>query len=167
MVKFIWNTKEELDANKLKEEKLIQKTKDIKKIKDMILEKQVEEYLTSEELSEEEKDLFVSAYDEWEPEEVYKAGDRVSYNGSAYEVIQAHTSQKDWTPEIVPALFRIIYQTKTSGGEEVIPDFVQPTGAHDAYKKGDRVSFKGSTYESTMDGNVWSPESYPQAWTKL
>ena len=45
-----------------------------------------------------------------------------------------------------------------------IPDWVQPTGAHDAYQKGDKVRYNGVIYESLIDGNVWSPEAYPQGW---
>jgi len=45
--------------------------------------------------------------------------------------------------------------------------WVQPTGAHDAYAKGARVSFEGSDYESLIDGNTWSPTAYPAGWLKL
>lgn len=51
--------------------------------------------------------------------------------------------------------------------EETIPDFVQPTGAHDAYQQGDRVTFNGEVYESLINGNVWSPETYPAGWEKV
>ena len=44
---------------------------------------------------------------------------------------------------------------------EDVPDWVQPTGAHDAYQKGDRVRYNGNVYESLIDGNVWSPDAYP------
>lgn len=47
---------------------------------------------------------------------------------------------------------------------EDIPEWVQPTGAHDAYQTGDKVRYKGVVYESLIDGNVWSPEVYPQGW---
>lgn len=56
---------------------------------------------------------------------------------------------------------------ETGGEDESIPAFVQPTGAHDAYKTGDRVTYNGHIYESTMDGNVWAPDAYPQGWTDL
>lgn len=56
-------------------------------------------------------------------------------------------------------------------GVEVPPDPEPPTAplwvqpqAHNPYRLGDRVSFRGSVYESTMDGNVWSPAAYPQGW---
>ena len=47
------------------------------------------------------------------------------------------------------------------------PEFVQPTGAHNAYSVGDRVTYKGAVYESTLGGNSWSPAAYPQGWRKL
>lgn len=46
------------------------------------------------------------------------------------------------------------------------PEFVQPTGAHDAYQIGDRVTYQGAVYVSLMAGNVWSPDTYPQGWRK-
>ena len=52
--------------------------------------------------------------------------------------------------------------------EEVIyPEWTQPVGAHDAYHTGDRVMFNGKLVESTIDGNVWSPEVYPQGWKEV
>ena len=50
---------------------------------------------------------------------------------------------------------------------EDVPDWVQPTGAHDAYQKGDKVRYNGNVYESLIDGNVWSPDAYPAGWKKL
>lgn len=44
------------------------------------------------------------------------------------------------------------------------PEFVQPTGAHDAYHIGDKVTFNGKHYISLLDGNVWSPSVYPAGW---
>ena len=50
-------------------------------------------------------------------------------------------------------------QDPETGGEETgetVPAFVQPTGAHDAYQTGDRVTYNGQIYESTIDNNVLS-----------
>ena len=47
---------------------------------------------------------------------------------------------------------------------EQAPEWVQPTGSHDAYKIGDRVTYNGKVYESTINGNVWAPDAYPQGW---
>lgn len=44
------------------------------------------------------------------------------------------------------------------------PEYVQPTGAHDAYNVGDRVSYKGRHYICKMAGCVWAPDVYPAAW---
>jgi len=45
-----------------------------------------------------------------------------------------------------------------------IAEWVQPTGAQDAYNTGDRVLFNGVTYESLINANVWSPTAYPAGW---
>lgn len=44
------------------------------------------------------------------------------------------------------------------------PEYVQPTGAHDAYQTGDKVTWNGKHYISKMDGNVWNPDAYPAGW---
>lgn len=44
------------------------------------------------------------------------------------------------------------------------PEYVQPSGAHDAYKVGDQVTFSGKRYTCKMDGCVWDPVTYPTAW---
>lgn len=43
------------------------------------------------------------------------------------------------------------------GGPAPPPDWVQPTGAHDAYNTGDRVTYNGQIWVSTVDANVWAP----------
>mgnify|MGYP000792956840 CR=1 FL=1 len=44
------------------------------------------------------------------------------------------------------------------------PDWVQPSGAHDAYNTGDIVNYNGTLYISLIDGNTWSPDAYPAGW---
>ena len=66
-----------------------------------------------------------------------------------------------------------VWAPGTSGWREVTepdagpPEWVQPTGAHDAYMTGDRVTYQGVAYESLIDGNVWSPADYPTGWKDL
>lgn len=48
--------------------------------------------------------------------------------------------------------------------EEEWPEWKAPTGAHDAYKVGDKITFKGKHYVCKMNGCVWSPEVYPDGW---
>lgn len=47
------------------------------------------------------------------------------------------------------------------------PAYVQPTGAHDAYMKGDLVTFQGRVYEAVINSVAWSPLAYPQAWKEV
>ena len=51
--------------------------------------------------------------------------------------------------------------------EPKYPDFIQPTGAHDAYHIGDRVIYNEKLYECILDGNVYSPDDYPQGWKEI
>lgn len=44
----------------------------------------------------------------WIPNIWYNVGDTVTYNGAAYQAIQAHTSLTGWEPPNVPALWKLI-----------------------------------------------------------
>lgn len=92
--------------------------------------------------------------DKWAIGTAYYTGDLVMYGEEQYECIQPHTSQEGWEPPNVPALWK-----KHSPGGEV-PEWVQPTGAQDAYAKGDVVAHNGKTWTSDVDGNVWEPGVY-------
>lgn len=86
-------------------------------------------------------------------------GEPIAHEGVNYEVIQGHIAQLGWEPDVTPALFRRM----ADPGDEW-PEFVQPTGSHDCYKKGDKVTFEGKHYISLIDNNSWSPSAYPQGW---
>ena len=61
-------------------------------------------------------------------------------------------------------------QVPDDPGPAPIPDapaYVQPTGAHDAYQAGERVTFQGRVYEAVINAVVWSPLAYPQAWKEV
>ena len=47
---------------------------------------------------------------------------------------------------------------------EEYPEYVQPTGAHDSYKVGDKITYNGKQYECQKDNCVWNPDDYPQGW---
>lgn len=115
------------------------------------------------EIAETETEAETLASDDWFNrlgEEVV-AGDEVTHLGVTYQVIQPHTLSACWVPGQVPALYKV----KPAPGEEW-PEFVQPTGAHDAYNKGDKVTYKGEHYISLIDANVWAPDTYPAGWEK-
>lgn len=82
------------------------------------------------------------------------------FNDDLYRVNQDHTTQDDWTPDITPALY-----TKIS--LEEYPEWVQPTGAHDAYKKGAKVSDEGKRWISNKDVNIYKPGLVPGDWSEV
>ena len=103
----------------------------------------------------------VELFPAWAAGTAYALDERIRYGEKLYRCVQAHTSQADWTPDATPALWTEVAKP----GE--IPVWKRPTGAQDAYRKGDRVRYPdadGPVYESREDGNVWSPAEYPQAW---
>ncbi len=57
--------------------------------------------------------------------------------------------------------------SSTGGGEGSYPEYIQPTGGHDVYMKGDKVTFNGNAYESVIDNNSWSPTVYPGGWKSI
>lgn len=95
----------------------------------------------------------------------YAVGDMFSYGENStgdpqlYKVVQAHTSQEDWKPDATPALYTAIGLNPAG-----YPVWSKPTGAHDAYNKGDIVSYNEKLYKSLIDGNTWSPDEYPAGW---
>lgn len=95
----------------------------------------------------------------WAEDLAVSEGARYQHGGTLYRCVQGHTTQAGWEPDKTPALWVVV-------SLEEWPDFVQPTGAHDAYNTGDKVSFNGEHYICKMDGCTWSPEDYPEAWEK-
>ena len=109
-------------------------------------------------LTDEQAETVTTLFPKWKAGVDYALGNRVQDDSKLYKCVQAHTSQEGWEPHSTPALW-----TKVAKDGE-IPDWVQPTGAQDAYNTGDKVRYEGKVYESTVDGNVWSPTDYPQGW---
>ena len=106
----------------------------------------------------------VELFPAWVTDHAYGLNERIRYGEKLYRCVQAHTSQADWIPPETPALWTEVAKP----GE--IPVWKQPTGAQDAYNKGDRVWFpeKDTTvYESLIDANVFSPTDYPQGWKEV
>lgn len=99
-------------------------------------------------------------YDEWSGDGVaYEAGDVRQRGGLLYRCVQAHTSQATWTPEDAPSLW-----TRIADPAQEWPEWIQPTGAHNAYAKGAKVSHNGKRWVSDVDANVWEPGVY--GWTE-
>lgn len=104
----------------------------------------------------------VTLFPEWMAGVSYAVDERVQYGEKLYRCVQAHTSQADWTPDAVPALWTEVAKP----GE--IPVWKQPTGAQDAYQTGDKAKYpdeNGDVWISTCDSNVWAPGVY--GWEKV
>lgn len=103
----------------------------------------------------------------WESGVTLAEGFLVRHDGIVYRAIQAHTTQADWAPNVVPALFR---RLGPAGADPAQPQpWVAPQGAHDAYNTGDEVTHpdrantmgEGSTtvwvWRSKINANTTEP----------
>ena len=109
-------------------------------------------------LSDETALTGVELFPPWSVGKSYATGDSVQYEGTLYKCVQGHTSQADWKPPATPALW-------TAVSIDEYPAWVQPTGAHDAYGKGDKVTHSGKRWTSDVDNNTWEPGVY--GWTEV
>ena len=102
----------------------------------------------------------VTLFPEWAEGVEYKEGVRVKHNNILYRVLTAHTSQADWTPDAAVSLFAKVLIPD----ENAIPEWEQPDSTN-PYMQGDKVTYNGKTYVSTVDNNVWSPDVY--GWSEV
>ena len=92
-------------------------------------------------------------YDAWSGEGVaYAAGDIRKDGGQLYRCVTAHISQASWRPADAPSLW-----TRIADPAQEWPEWIQPTGSHNAYLKGDKVSHGGKRWVSDVNDNVWEP----------
>lgn len=114
----------------------------------------------AESLDDETAENHTDVFPKWEVGKYYETDYRVRYEEILYKVLQPHTSQEDWTPDVAVSLYVKVHQQDP--GEEW-PEWEQPT-AENPYMIGDKVTFEGQHYISLIDNNVWSPSAYPQGW---
>lgn len=97
--------------------------------------------------------------------DAYNKGDVVEHNGAKWvSDIDANVWEPGvygWTKQGNPQ------PTEPDTPTDNIKEFVQPTGAHDSYAKGDKVRFNGKVYESLIDNNAYSPSDYPAGWKEI
>lgn len=60
-------------------------------------------------------------YPEWAAGQAYAVGYKVQFGGKLYKVVQAHTSQADWTPDTAATLFERIDETHDGSKYDPIP----------------------------------------------
>ena len=98
-------------------------------------------------------------FPDWTPGVKVAPGDVLAWDGTLVEVIQAHTTQADWTPDKVPALFTVHRST----GSTVWVAGIKVT-------VGERFSYQGVVWEvvqahTTQAG--WEPDKVPSLWKKV
>lgn len=102
----------------------------------------------------------IELYPEWKPDISYDVYQRLRYDGVLYRVLQDHTSQNDWTPDVATSLFSQVLIPDP----DAIPEWVQPDSTN-PYMTGDKVTHNGKTWENTIDNNVWEPGVY--GWNEV
>ena len=90
-------------------------------------------------------------------------GEYIQYNDKLYKVLQAHTVQENWAPDVAPSLFAEVLTDPTG---QTILEWKQPDSTN-PYMTGDKVKYEGVIYESLINNNVWSPAAYPAGWKKI
>lgn len=100
----------------------------------------------------------VELYPAWRTGTAYTVDERIRYGATLYRCVQAHTSQADWTPDITPALWTVVSLDEW-------PEWVQPTGAQDAYALGAKVSHLDAHWTSDYDNNTWEPSVF--GWSRV
>ena len=87
---------------------------------------------------------------------------------SLYALAREHAAPRynyDAEIEAIWAAIRELQQAQEEGGgtepTDEWPEFVQPTGAHDAYQVGDKITWNGKHYICIFANCVWSPADYP------
>ena len=110
---------------------------------------------SSASLTDEEALTGVELFPHWSDSADYVVGDRVSYDGTLYKCLTAHTSQSTWTPPDSPSLW-----VRVDDPSIEWPEWVQPVGSTDAYAMGAKVSHNEKHWISDVDGNVWEPGVY-------
>lgn len=130
-----------------------------------------ETLILAKDLTKEQKENILNQYKPYQIGKNYEENEKFTYKDKVYEVIQAHTSQTTWLPDSTPALYKeylnVKIQNQDGSTTEVVKEFKQPTGAHDAYKKGDKVLFNGRIYKSKIDSNTFSPDQYADGWEEV
>lgn len=121
----------------------------------------VNAFVKLRELATDEASLQVpNLYPTWRVGVEYVEGIRVLYNDTLYRVLQSHTSQETWTPDVSASLFAEVLIPD----EDIIYEWKQPDSTN-PYKKGDKVTHNGKTWVSIVDNNSWEPGVY--GWEQI
>lgn len=109
-------------------------------------------------LTDEQAETVMHVFPEWSPYASYAKDDRVRYSDGFYKCLQAHDAQESWSPSAAPSLWTAIIDASVLPIGEY-PLWRQPDSTN-PYMEGDKVTYAGSVWVSTIDYNVWAPGVY-------
>ena len=116
-----------------------------------------------ETIPDEEVESVKVLFPHWKVGAQYEINARVRFKENIYKVLQAHTSQEDWMPDVAVSLYApLLIDEETN---EIL-EWVQPDSTN-PYMIGDKVIFEEKVYESLIDNNTWSPADYPAGWQEI
>ena len=111
-------------------------------------------FFVENKLSEEERNELLSlARSKAKPEDSYDIQKQLDNIFTRLEALENKNTETEDTETTEPA--------------DEYPEYVQPTGAHDSYNTGDKVTYNGKKYVCEMDNCVWSPDTYPAGWKEV
>lgn len=106
--------------------------------------------------------LILKLAEEWQPDKGYERYVYIKHEDVLYKTIHPIRPHDTPPPPEAPHLYTRVGAIE--GGEIAVEEWRQPTGAHDAYKIGDKVLHNGQTWVCTLgDGaglNSWEPGVY-------
>lgn len=114
----------------------------------------------AETLTDEQAATAPILFPQWKAGIAYAVGARVRFENKLYKVLQAHTSQEDWTPTVAPSLFAAILIDEENG---TILAWVQPESTN-GYAFEDKVIHNDKFWISTRDNNIWEPGLVGTPW---
>ena len=106
----------------------------------------------------EELAALANAYPAWQAGEAVAVDDLRSYGDMLWKATQAHTTQADWQPDVAVSLW------VRTAPPDVIPEWRQPLGGHDAYPVGYQVTLAGDLYVNERPANVSQPGTFDSGW---
>lgn len=101
----------------------------------------------------------------WRPG-AYGLGEVCNHAGQTWQCVQAHdsTGNEGWAPGAAASLWGPYHATDAANAR----DWIQPTGAHDAYQKGEVMRWTdGKVYRCKQDATVHGPDAPAAAWEVL
>ena len=86
---------------------------------------------------------YIALYPDWEIGKELSVGERIEHDGKLYKVVQAHTAQESWKPDVAPALF------------EPIDVINEGTLANPIIAAAGMAYFKDKYYLDETNGNIY------------